>query len=682
MAEAPCYFKARAINPWSQRRWPHLQLLLAFLPRPIQNRSAAQTRETITLGQYCGVNGTQTATIGGTATTGDQLIVSVSNTALSGGVESASYTVPSGSPSTTTMASGVASAINGDTHLQAIGVTATSAGAVVTIAVNTTTYTTTNGSTELLTVYPNVNGAATVAVSGAPTTSDVVKITIHNAALSTGSTQISYTVLSTDSLQTIASSLVSAINGNSSLQSLGVSAQNTSAATLSSTLSFKGSPILAAGSNLVSVSGLNGDALTGSSNYQVPVVGTAFTASTAGGSETITFGPNTNGNSTATIGGTVSSGNQLTITAYLPSLVAGPESVTYGVSGGDTLTSIAASLTSLINGDARMQSLGVSATSSAAVITISVNGGSGRAITHDANGNMTSNGINTYQWDAENRLVQINYPGTGNFSQLTYDGLSKNVSIVETVGGSVTSTKQFVWCGDQRCEERDGSGTLTKQFFAMGQTLSASNYFYMFDHLGSIRGMTDSSGNVVAQYQYGMWGEPTQTVGTISADFGYAGYYVHQPSGLNLTRTRAYSPVLGRFINRDTIGERGGINLYDYVNNNPASFTDPNGTFIPIAIAIAVGLGGLEGEGLIGAGLVAIGLGGMGALNIYNSSIAGSGGGSGAGAGAGAGTMCFNPNPCHPDPSGFNSYRQCVLPTATGSAHLTHFRQQEMRIAF
>ena len=108
--------------------------------------------ETLSLGQF--IAGTQTATVGGTATTGDELSIEVTNSALAGGLESASYTVPSGSPSTTTMAAGLASAINADTHLQAIGVTATSTGAVVTIAANATTYTTTNGATEILTVYP------------------------------------------------------------------------------------------------------------------------------------------------------------------------------------------------------------------------------------------------------------------------------------------------------------------------------------------------------------------------------------------------------------------------------------------------------------------------------------------------------------------------------------------------
>jgi RHS repeat-associated protein len=79
------------------------------------------------------------------------------------------------------------------------------------------------------------------------------------------------------------------------------------------------------------------------------------------------------------------------------------------------------------------------------------------------------------------------------------------------------------------------------------------------------------------RYEYGMYGEVTQTVGTLSADFGYAGYYVHGPSGLNLTTYRAYSPSLGRWINRDPIEEDGGINLYDYADNDPVDSTDPLG---------------------------------------------------------------------------------------------------------
>ena len=57
--------------------------------------------------------------------------------------------------------------------------------------------------------------------------------------------------------------------------------------------------------------------------------------------------------------------------------------------------------------------------------------------------------------------------------------------------------------------------------------------------------------------------------GGMSPDFEYAGYYFHSPSGLNLTLTRVFDSRTGRFINRDPIAEQGGLNLYDYVNNDP-----------------------------------------------------------------------------------------------------------------
>jgi RHS repeat-associated protein len=406
------------------------------------------------------------------------------------GQETANYPVPSGSPSTTTMAAGIASAINADTNLQAIGVTAASTGAVITISVNATTYTvsTSGGATETLSLGSNINGNSAASIGGTVTNSDTLIITVHNSALSGGQEPVPYTVSSSPTIPGVASGLVAAINADTNLQKLGVTSSNSNAATsgLASAQNFSGTATLAAGTNTAAVAGTNGNSLTTTNLYQVPIP---------------------------------SSGSQ--------------------------------------------------------------------NLTYDANGNMTSDGTNSYSYDAENRLLQITYPGSGNNTTFTYDPLGRYVEMVESGSSpsfSNPATMQFIWCGGQRCEARDGSGNVLAQYFAAGETQLVSStlvpYFYTKDHLSSVREMTNGSGTTELTQSYDPYGRVTQlqNAGGFYASFGYAGYYVHQRSGLNLTATRAYSASLGRFINRDPIGEAGGLNLYGYVDGDPIGGSDPSGT--------------------------------------------------------------------------------------------------------
>jgi RHS repeat-associated protein len=152
------------------------------------------------------------------------------------------------------------------------------------------------------------------------------------------------------------------------------------------------------------------------------------------------------------------------------------------------------------------------------------------------------------------------------------------VKIVEKTNGSVTSTKQFVWCpGEaQPSEERDGSNAVTKRYCPQGVKVGTTNYYYTKDHLGSIREITDSSGAIQARYDYDPYGRRTKLTGSLDADFGFTGHY-HQSSGLSLALYRAYDADLGRWVNRDPVGEYGGLNLYGYVRNNPLNWVDPFG---------------------------------------------------------------------------------------------------------
>ena len=95
-------------------------------------------------------------------------------------------------------------------------------------------------------------------------------------------------------------------------------------------------------------------------------------------------------------------------------------------------------------------------------------------------------GTELYSWDAENRLIKITYPGSGNNSQFTYDGFGRNVEIVETVSGSVTSTKQFVWDSGMIGERsKKWHGTVTAQYFPLGETILGDKLLLHIRYLGS-----------------------------------------------------------------------------------------------------------------------------------------------------------------------------------------------------
>ncbi|HKP02600.1 MAG TPA: RHS repeat-associated core domain-containing protein [Chthoniobacterales bacterium] len=208
------------------------------------------------------------------------------------------------------------------------------------------------------------------------------------------------------------------------------------------------------------------------------------------------------------------------------------------------------------------------------------------AYSYDLNGNLIARtywqgGGNTFEWDAANRLIAITYTGNSNRTELTYDGASHCTKIVEKAGTTVTSTKQFVWLGHQIAEERDANNVTTRRYYSDGeQRIGGSDagiYYYSKDHLGSIREMTDVAGTLRARYNYDPFGNWDKVSGDLNVDFGYTGHFRHSASHLYFAPFRTYDPTIGRWINRDPIGEGGGLNLYSYVGNSPNNRVDPLG---------------------------------------------------------------------------------------------------------
>ncbi|MGH8615092.1 MAG: RHS repeat domain-containing protein, partial [Gammaproteobacteria bacterium] len=220
--------------------------------------------------------------------------------------------------------------------------------------------------------------------------------------------------------------------------------------------------------------------------------------------------------------------------------------------------------------------------------------------TFDANGNLTSDGTNTYTWDARNRLITISGPGLS--ASFTYDALGRRSS--KTINGVATD---YLYDGNDIAAEIQG-GIITAMYLRslnidepfVRQT-AMGNEFYHTDALGSTLDLTNQAGSVQVSYQYEAFGKTIMT-GTSTNPFQYTGRE-NDGTGLYYYRSRYYGPLLQRFTSEDMYLQpfstkacpRTGVaivadmlrsalasnpqnvNLYAYTGNSATNFSDPLG---------------------------------------------------------------------------------------------------------
>lgn len=80
----------------------------------------------------------------------------------------------------------------------------------------------------------------------------------------------------------------------------------------------------------------------------------------------------------------------------------------------------------------------------------------------------------------------------------------------------------------------------------------------------------------VAEFEYGPFGEPLRASGPKADEFNFrfSTKYQDAETGLLYYGYRYYDAETGRWLSRDPIGERGGLNLYGMVGNDPINFWD------------------------------------------------------------------------------------------------------------
>jgi RHS repeat-associated protein len=199
----------------------------------------------------------------------------------------------------------------------------------------------------------------------------------------------------------------------------------------------------------------------------------------------------------------------------------------------------------------------------------------GTSFTYDANGNLTSDGTNTYSWNARNQMSGISGGVSASFG---YDAFSRRR--VKTVNGTTT---QFLYDGLNPVQEL-ASGTPTANLLTgfnldeyFTRTDGAGARYFLSDAQGSSVALADGAGTVQTQYTYQPFGATTTTGGATTNSFGYTGRE-EDGTGLHYYRARYYDARLQRFIGEDPIGfEAGDVNLYAYVFNDPVQLTDPLG---------------------------------------------------------------------------------------------------------
>ncbi|QQR65359.1 hypothetical protein IPH92_02135 [Candidatus Kaiserbacteria bacterium] len=117
-----------------------------------------------------------------------------------------------------------------------------------------------------------------------------------------------------------------------------------------------------------------------------------------------------------------------------------------------------------------------------------------------------------------------------------------------------------------------------------GGDTDTDRYYPLINHQGTVRFLTDSSGNLLNSYTYSPHGEVLSSEEGETNPYQFTSEQFDEETGLLYLRARYYDPETGRFISRDPV--RGTLdnplsqNPYVYSLDNPVAYSDPSGEFV------------------------------------------------------------------------------------------------------
>jgi RHS repeat-associated protein len=211
--------------------------------------------------------------------------------------------------------------------------------------------------------------------------------------------------------------------------------------------------------------------------------------------------------------------------------------------------------------------------------------------THDAAGNVMSDGLHNYTYDAENRMINVD---GGNTATYVYDADGHRVQKTSATGNVSDPAGTWIFFYDQ-------SGRWVQKFNSPGNTFVQGHIFAAGRHLASVGGWTTFSHSDwvgTERFRTHLSGIPYQTESCSSLPFGdglnctgsdvdplhFTGKERDAATGLDNFGARYNSSSFGRFMSADPLyieahrlPDPQRLNLYAYARNNPVNLTDPTG---------------------------------------------------------------------------------------------------------
>ena len=211
---------------------------------------------------------------------------------------------------------------------------------------------------------------------------------------------------------------------------------------------------------------------------------------------------------------------------------------------------------------------------------------------YDADGNLVSFADWSYAYDSAARLTEVRSNGVLVASNY-YDHQGRRVRLV-TSEASYT----FIYGGwNVVLELVDHDGVSDRIEYYWGKDISGSlqgaggvgGLLYLkrngtifvpiYDAFGNVMEYRAADGSLAASYVYDTFGLILAKSGPLADSFRFrhATKCFDAATGIYYYIKRFYSPVIRRWLNRDPIDERGGLNLYAFCRNNSLSFVDKDG---------------------------------------------------------------------------------------------------------